>query len=114
MRRALALLLLALHAFVGAPTAAAAPAKPVTVVAKPKVAAPAAPPASVYAQSFVLPAPIPLASARPAGDAAQCKATCSKTLYFCNSGGDDDGCSGRWAQCNAACTATYSPQKFGR
>ncbi|ENZ80745.1 MULTISPECIES: hypothetical protein [Caulobacter] len=107
MRRALLLLLLAL-----APSAAAAPAKPVIVVPPPKAAAP--PPAPVNAPSFVLPAPIPLASARPPGDQAQCKATCSKTLFFCNAGGDDDGCGGRWAQCNAACVATYAPQTFGR
>ena len=48
------------------------------------------------------------------GDVAQCKATCSRTLYFCQSGGDDDGCGARWAQCNAACTATYAPARFGR
>ncbi|WP_297512662.1 hypothetical protein [uncultured Caulobacter sp.] len=107
MRRALALLLVALAA-----PAAAAPAKPTVVVAQPKpTSIPAAP---VETPSFVLPAPIPLASARPAGDQAQCKATCSKTLYFCNSGGDDDGCGSRWAQCNASCSATYVAPRFGR
>ena len=106
MRRALVLLLLAL-----AVPAAAAPGKPTIVVAKPKAIEA---PAPVDTPSFILPAPIPLASARPAGDTAQCRATCSKTLYFCNSGGDDDGCGARWGQCNASCSATYSSPRFGR
>jgi hypothetical protein len=63
--------------------------------------------------SFVLPAPIPLAVGRPGGDVAQCKATCARTLYFCQST-EDDSCGARWAQCNAACTATYSPARIGR
>ena len=107
MRRALVLLLVALAA-----PAAAAPAKPTTVVTKPKPVPP--PAAPVETPSFILAPPIPLASARPAGDAGQCKATCAKTLYFCNSGGDDDGCGARWAQCNASCSATYAAPRFGR
>lgn len=108
MRRAfLALLILALA---GPALSAPAPA-PVT----PKAAKPATPiPAPAATPSFVLPAPIPLALGRPAGDTQQCKATCAKTLYFCQANGDDDGCGGRWAQCSAACTATYSPARFGR
>lgn len=107
MRRALVLLLLTLAA-----PAAAAPGKPAIVAAKPKplpveVAPTAAP-------SVVLPAPIPLAVGRPGGEPLQCKATCARTLYFCNSGGDDDGCGARWAQCNASCSATYSAPRFGR
>ncbi len=77
--------------------------KPVPVQASP-----------VDTPSFVLPAPIPLAVGRPGGDAQQCKATCAKTLYFCNSGGDDDGCGSRWAQCNASCSATFTAPRFGR
>ncbi len=108
MRRALIpLLLLTLAA-----PAMAAPAKPTVVVAKPKPVAAA--PAPADTQSYVLHPPIPLAASRPAGDTAQCKASCSKALYFCNSGGDDDGCGSRWAQCNATCTATYSAPHFGR
>lgn len=61
----------------------------------------------------VLPTPIPLAAGRPYGDAAQCRATCSRTLYFCNATGDDDGCSGRWAQCNSSCSASYVAPRFG-
>lgn len=106
-RRLLVLLTLAIAgpALAGQATVPAAPKpkKPVAVLATP-----------VDAPSFVLPAPIPLASGRPAGDTQQCKATCSKTLYFCQAGGDDDGCGGRWAQCNAACAATYAPARFGR
>lgn len=67
----------------------------------------------ISAPSIVLPAPIPLAVGRPGGDVQQCKATCARTLYFCQST-EDDGCAPRWAQCNAACTATYSPTRFGR
>jgi hypothetical protein len=78
---------------------------------KPKAVAIQAP---VEAPSIVLAAPIPLAASRPGGDALQCKSTCSRILYFCASSGDDDGCSSRWAQCSAACSATYSPVKFGR
>ncbi|MDR7232216.1 hypothetical protein J2X45_003322 [Caulobacter sp. BE264] len=67
----------------------------------------------IAAPSIVLPAPIPLAVGRPGGDVAQCRATCARTLYFCQST-EDDGCGARWAQCNAACTATYSAARFGR
>lgn len=67
----------------------------------------------ITAPSVVLPAPIPLAVGRPGGDVAQCKATCARTLYFCQST-EDDNCGGRWAQCSAACTATYSPARIGR
>jgi len=107
MRRPLLVLLilaLAGPALAGQATIPAPPKskKPVAVVSAP-----------VVAPSFVLPAPIPLAQSRPAGDTQQCKATCSKTLYFCQAS-DDDGCGGRWAQCNAACTATYAPARFGR
>jgi len=107
MRRALLVLLtlaVAGPALAGQATIPATP-KPKPV---PVQAAPADTP------SFVLPAPIPLAASRPVGDTLQCKATCSKTLYFCNSGGDDDGCGARWAQCNASCSATYSAPRFGR
>lgn len=107
MRRALLALLIfasAAPALAGQSVVPAAPKpKPVPVQAAP-----------IDTQSFVLPAPIPLAVGRPGGDAGQCKATCSRTLYFCQAGGDDDGCGGRWAQCNASCTATYSPARFGR
>jgi hypothetical protein len=106
MRRALlALLLIAVAspALAGQATIPAAPKpKPVPVQAP------------IDTSSFVLPAPIPLASARPGGDTGQCKATCSRTLYFCNAGGDDDGCGARWAQCNASCSASYAPPRFGR
>lgn len=108
MRRALLVLLILAVAGPAVGGQATIPAQP-----KPgKLAAPIQAP--IAAPSFVLPAPIPLASARPAGDTQQCKATCSKTLYFCQSGGDDDGCAGRWAQCSASCTATYAPVRFGR
>ena len=70
--------------------------------------------APVEVPSVVLPAPIPLAVGRPGGDAGQCRATCSRTLYFGQAGGDDDGCGARWAQCNASRSATYSAPRFGR
>ncbi len=107
MRRALLALLIlttAGPALAGQATIPAAPkAKPVPVQAAP-----------TDTQSYVLPPPIPLAAGRPMGDTLQCKAACSKTLYFCNSGGDDDGCGARWAQCNASCSATYAAPRFGR
>lgn len=107
MRRALlALILIA----VSAPAMAGQPTIPATPKPKPAPVLPS----SMAPPSFALPAPIPLAVGRPGGDVAQCKATCSRTLYFCQSGGDDDGCGARWAQCNAACTATYTPARFGR
>ncbi|MCY1646798.1 hypothetical protein OVA11_06875 [Caulobacter sp. SL161] len=104
MRRAvLALLVLA----TALPTLAATP----PTAPKPRPAAVVQTP--IAAPSVVLPAPIPLAVGRPGGDVTQCKATCARTLYFCQSS-DDDSCGGRWAQCNAACTATYSPARLGR
>lgn len=107
MRRAvLALLTLA----VAGPALAGQATIPAQPKAKPAVTAPA----PVDVPNYVLPPPIPLATSRPGGDTGQCRATCAKQLYFCNSGGDDDGCGGRWAQCNASCTATYSPARFGR
>jgi len=107
MRRAvLALLILAAAgpALAGPSTGPVAPParKPAPVVSAP----PATP-------SFILPAPVPLAVGRPSGDTQQCRATCAKTLYFCQAT-DDDGCGGRWAQCNAACSATYAPARLGR
>lgn len=108
MRRSLLVLLMLAAggpALAGQATATAPPKARTPV---PAVAAP------VLAPSFILPAPIPLAQSRPAGDAQQCKSTCAKTLYFCQAGGDDDGCGGRWAQCNSACTATYAPARYGR
>lgn len=107
MRRALlALLILASAgpALAGQSTIPAQPkpkAKPVSVMAAP-----------LATPNFILPPPIPLAASRPAGDAGQCRASCSKTLYFCNASGDDDGCGGRWAMCNASCTASYSSPRF--
>ncbi|ATC34641.1 hypothetical protein CA606_19365 [Caulobacter vibrioides] len=104
MRRAvLALLVLATALPALAATPPAAPKPRPAAVAQTPIAAP----------SVVLPAPIPLAVGRPGGDVTQCKATCARTLYFCQST-DDDSCGGRWAQCSAACTATYSPARFGR
>lgn len=106
MRRALiALLVLA----TAVPALAATP----TIPAKPKPAAPVQT-APIDSASMVLPAPIPLAVGRPIGDTQQCRASCAKQLYFCNTSGDDDGCGSRFAQCSASCTATYTPQRFGR
>ncbi len=104
MRRALlALIVIA----VAAPAVAGQARLPTTTKSPPPAQAP------VNAPSVVLPAPIPLAVGRPGGDVTQCKATCARTLYFCQSS-DDDSCGGRWAQCSAACTATYYPARIGR
>lgn len=109
MRRALlALLTLA----VAGPALAGQPTIPAQPKAKPAANLAIGGPAPLTTPGYVLPPPIPLAAARPGGDAGQCRATCAKQLYFCNSGGDDDGCGGRWAQCNASCTATYSSPRF--
>lgn len=108
MRRALfALLVLACA---GPSLAQSVPPKP----APKPAASPLAPMQSpLDSGAAVLPPPIPLAAGRPYGDAAQCKATCSRTLYFCNAGGDDDGCSSRWAQCTSSCSASYVAPRFG-
>jgi hypothetical protein len=104
MRRALLALLL-----IAVASPALAGQATIPVAPKPKPVPMQAP---IDTQSFILPAPIPLAASRPGGDTGQCKATCSRTLYFCNAGGDDDGCGARWAQCSASCSATYSSPRF--
>ena len=73
--------------------------------------APVATPAET--PNVFLPPPVPLAVGRPGGDPAQCRASCSRTLYFCQANGDD-GCGARWAQCSASCSSTYSAPRFGR
>jgi len=105
MRRVL-LTLLTL-AVAGSALAAQPPAPPKPKPKPAPVQAPAETP------SVVLAPPIPLAVGRPGGDPMQCKSTCARILYFCNANGDDD-CGSRWAQCTSACSATYSPVKFGR
>lgn len=104
MRRALLALLVIACA---GPSLAAQPTPP-----KP-AASPLAAMQSPQDTNFVLPTPIPLAAGRPYGDAAQCRSSCSRTLYFCNASGDDE-CSSRWAQCNASCSASYVAPRFGR
>ncbi|WP_184722593.1 hypothetical protein [Caulobacter sp.] len=107
MRRALLVLLVIACA---GPSLAAQPTPP---KAKPKIeAVPAAAPLNATSGA-ILPPPIPLAVGRPYGDAAQCRATCSRTLYFCSASGEDDSCGGRWASCNASCSASYVPPRFG-
>lgn len=103
MRRALLTLMIVAMAGPALAGQAKLPAASSTPAARPPAETP----------SFILPPPVPLAVGRPGGDVAQCKATCARTLYFCQST-EDDGCSARWAQCNAACTATYSPARIGR
>ena len=103
MRRALPLLLILATAL---PALAATPPAP----PKPKPAATVQAP--IEAPSVILPAPIPLAAGRPGGDVMQCKSTCARTLIFCQSGGDDDSCGSRWAQCNASCSSSYQPPRF--
>ncbi|NQE63778.1 hypothetical protein [Caulobacter sp. RHG1] len=109
MRRALLALLVIACA---GPSLAAQPTPPKP---QPKPAASALAPmqSPLDAPNFVLPTPIPLAAGRPYGDAAQCRAICSRTLYFCNAASDDDGCSSRWAQCNSSCAASYVAPRFG-
>lgn len=97
MRRVLALLLLTVA--LASPVGAATPPKAPIKAAPPKVAAVAAP-------ISVLPAPIPLASTTPGGDAGQCRASCARTYYFCKAQ-DDDQCPAQWAQCSARCTSSY-------
>lgn len=107
MRRVLLALLVIACA---GPALAATPPAP-----RPKAKAEAPTPAVAplgAANSAILPPPIPLAAGRPFGDAAQCKATCSRTLYFCSATGDDEGCSGRWAQCNTSCSTSYVAPRF--
>jgi hypothetical protein len=93
MRRALTLLLTIAALAAPASAQVRGPAPP---VAAPEVANP------------ILPIPIPLAASRQGRDPDQCRASCARTYYFCRSNGDDDSCSGQWAQCKARCTATYS------
>ncbi len=38
-----------------------------------------------------------------ADEIAQCKATCSRTYYFCISGSDQTDCSPKWSQCLSRC-----------
>jgi hypothetical protein len=104
MRRVLLALLVLT---IAAPALAGQARLPTTTKSPPPAQSP------VSAPSIILPAPIPLAVGRPGGDVAQCKATCARTLYFCQAT-EDDGCGARWAQCSAACTATYSSTRFGR
>jgi hypothetical protein len=48
--------------------------------------------------------PAVLMSSRPATDPlAQCRATCSKSYYFCLQAEDADTCAPRWNQCRAGC-----------
>jgi len=104
MRRALFVLL---TLAVTGPALAAPAAK---VVAKPKPVVVAQTP--IDAQNYVLPPPIPLASQRPGGDAGQCRAACSKQLYFCSVDNDDGSCGSLFAQCSASCTATWTAPRF--
>lgn len=103
MRRALFALLVLASAL---PAVAATPSIP----AKPKPVVPVQAP--IEQPSIFLPAPIPLAVGRPGGDVLQCKATCNRTLIFCNASGDDDSCGARWAQCSSACSSSYQPTRF--
>ncbi len=105
MRRALACLLI-LAAVTG--SAMAQTAKPTRVV----TATPG--PASDQSDSPALPPPlIPLTGASQARDPDQCRASCSRTYFFCRANGDDDGCPTQWMQCKSRCTATYSPRALG-
>lgn len=108
MRRALLALLVIACAGPSLAAQSTPPPKP-----KPKVEPPPAAAQLNTASSAILPPPIPLAVGRPFGDAAQCRATCSRTLYFCSASGEDDSCSGRWAQCNSSCSASYVAPRFG-
>ncbi|CAN5341878.1 hypothetical protein BH10PSE3_BH10PSE3_15690 [soil metagenome] len=104
MRRALACLLI-LAAVSG--SALAQTAKPTRVVS---------PPSEAPAQQGTpaLPPPlIPLTGVAQARDPDQCRASCSRTYYFCRSNGDDDGCPTQWMQCKSRCTATYTPRALG-
>ena len=94
MRRTLAFLLMI-----------AALASPAGAQVRPK---PAPAVVASEAPNPILPIPIPLAASRQGRDPDQCRASCARTYYFCRSNGDDDSCSGQWAQCKARCTATYS------
>jgi len=96
MRRALACLLTI--AALASPAGAQVRAKP----------APAPAVAASEAVNPILPIPIPLAASRQGRDPDQCRASCARTYYFCRANGDDDSCSGQWAQCKSRCTATYS------
>lgn len=104
MRRAL----LALLVLTAATPAVAGPAAKPVAKPKPVVMASQLP----DTQSYVLPAPIPLAASRPGGDAGQCRASCAKQLYFCGVDGDDGGCGSLYAQCAASCTASWTAPRF--
>lgn len=46
----------------------------------------------------------PAMSVKPAADPlAECRATCSKSYYFCLQTEDADTCTPSWNQCRAAC-----------
>jgi hypothetical protein len=105
MRRALACLLILT---VPAGSALAQTVKPTRVVPS---GSSSAPPQS---DSPALPPPlIPLTGASQSRDPDQCRASCSRTYYFCRANGDDDGCPTQWMQCKSRCTATYSPRVLG-
>ncbi len=105
MRRALACLLI-LTTLAG--SAVAQTAKPTRIVPSAANNTPAQP------DSPALPPPlIPLTGAVQGRDPDQCRASCSRTYYFCRASGDDDGCPTQWMQCKSRCTATYTPRTLG-
>ena len=105
MRRALACLLI-LAAVSG--SAVAQTAKPARVVVAPTTDAPAPP------VTPALPRPLtPLTGVAQARDPDQCRASCSRTYFFCRANSDDDSCPTSWMQCKTRCTATYTPRALG-
>ena len=105
MRRALACLLI-LAAVSG--SAVAQTAKPTRVVVAPTTHAPAQP------VTPALPRPLtPLTGVAQARDPDQCRASCSRTYFFCRANSDDDSCPTSWMQCKTRCTATYTPRALG-
>ncbi|CAN5304630.1 hypothetical protein BH10PSE4_BH10PSE4_13740 [soil metagenome] len=105
MRRAFACLLI-VTALAG--SAAAQTAKPTRVIPSTPGAAPVRP------VTPALPRPLtPLTGVAQARDPDQCRASCSRTYFFCRANSDDDSCPTSWMQCKTRCTATYTPRAVG-
>jgi hypothetical protein len=104
MRRAAALALLLI---VFADAAGAVPRRPPRITAPPpapmrgaQVSPDRAPPVPVLP-----PAPMNATPVDRMANAGDCRRACSRSYYFCASGGDGDGCGDSWAACSSACAA---------
>jgi hypothetical protein len=91
-------LVLALALLLAPPPKPISPPPPPPVPADQPDAAAAKPTAAKQAKPAVL------MSSKPATDPlAECRATCSKSYYFCLQSEDADTCTPSWNQCRAGC-----------